>query len=189
MAERGGRRPRLDVVPPRAVAARGEEELTQLFSRYGAALRIFVAAIVKNEQTARELAQEACLRVLQAYRRGEVVHPRSYLFQAAANVARDHLRRQALHLFETGVELDADRIQSQAPTPEDEVSLGQTETILARVLAEMPDKTRQVFIHRRFDALPIAQIAHRMNISESMVYKHMRQALQRLLQAFPRERS
>jgi RNA polymerase sigma factor (sigma-70 family) len=189
MAERGGRRPRLEVVPPRAVATRGEEELAQVFSRYGAALRVFVAAIVKCEQTARELAQEACLRVLQVHRRGEVTHPRAYLFQTAANVARDHLRREALHLFEKGVELDADRMQSQSPTPEDEVSLRQTETILARVLAEMPDKTRQVFIYRRFEALSIAQIAARMNISESMVYKHMRQALQRLLDAFPRERT
>jgi DNA-directed RNA polymerase specialized sigma24 family protein len=62
-------------------------EISQLFRDRNRALVLFLASRLKDMQAAREVAQEAYVRVLQLEAPGAVSFLRSYLFKVAANLA------------------------------------------------------------------------------------------------------
>ncbi|MGH7529518.1 MAG: RNA polymerase sigma factor, partial [Gemmatimonadales bacterium] len=66
-----------------------------LLDVHGPALRSFLGARCRDPQLTADLLQETALRLVAAQARldGEQ-NPRGYLFRIAANVWRDHLRRQ-----------------------------------------------------------------------------------------------
>jgi|GEM_PF-881652 len=168
------------VVSPQGLTDVKSTELTALFNRYRKALKLFVMATVKCEQTAEEIAQESYLRFLRVQSEKVIAHPRAYLFRTATNLSTDFLRRGVTGVIDTKTEVDEDKIASQTASPEDQAILQQTKQRLEQILTRMPRKTRQVFYYRRYEGYSIKEISYRMNISERMVYKHMRQAMQRL---------
>jgi len=66
--------------------ARRTVELSQLFREHNRALVLFLASRLKNIQAAREVAQEAYVRVLELDTPGAISFLRSYLFKVAANL-------------------------------------------------------------------------------------------------------
>src|ERR1700722_8988328 len=72
-------------------------EISQLFRDHNRALVLFLTSRLKDMQAAREVAQEAYVRVLQLESPGAVSFLRSYLFKVAANLAVDRLRSQRSH--------------------------------------------------------------------------------------------
>src|SRR4051812_23183377 len=84
---------------PREDALSGEAaahslEISRLFKEHNRALVLFLAARLKNEQAAKEVAQEAYVKVLQLERPGAISFLRSYLFKVAANLAIDRIRQE-----------------------------------------------------------------------------------------------
>ena len=66
----------------------------ELYLRHQAALRRFLARMLRCEETAVEVAQEAWLRMIRLAPGCTLDEPRAYLFQVAANAARDHMARE-----------------------------------------------------------------------------------------------
>lgn len=83
-------------VDPIVDALPGREEspsdVASLFREHNAALLRFAAARLGSEHEAREVAQEAYVRLLQLDRRQTIGFLRAYLFKTAANLATDRLR-------------------------------------------------------------------------------------------------
>jgi DNA-directed RNA polymerase specialized sigma24 family protein len=75
--------------PPEGHAAR----VAELFREHNCTLVSFLKARLQSEQDAREVAQEAYVRLLQIDRPGAVSFLRSYLFRTAENLAIDRLRQ------------------------------------------------------------------------------------------------
>jgi DNA-directed RNA polymerase specialized sigma24 family protein len=67
-------------------------DVARLFREHNAALLRFAAARLGSEHEAREVAQEAYVRLLQLDRRQTIGFLRAYLFKTAANLATDRLR-------------------------------------------------------------------------------------------------
>src|SRR3984957_9111407 len=84
-------------VPEAERASAHAEEISQLFRDHNRALVLFLTSRLKDMQAAREVAQEAYVRVLQLESPGAVSFLRSYLFKVAANLAVDRLRSQRSH--------------------------------------------------------------------------------------------
>src|SRR5882757_2706582 len=92
-------------------------DLARLFEEHNASLVQLLRAKLRSDQEARDVAQEAYVRLLQLDRIGTVSYLRSYLFRTALNIATDRLRsttvRNAAHrdpIFDPGVnELSPDR--------------------------------------------------------------------------------
>ncbi|MBL8265627.1 sigma-70 family RNA polymerase sigma factor [Steroidobacter sp.] len=76
-----------------AEAARAAE-IARLFKEHNRTLVMFLAARLKNAQLAKEVAQEAYVKVLQLEKPGAISFLRSYLFRTAANLAIDRLRQE-----------------------------------------------------------------------------------------------
>lgn len=147
----------------------------QLFREHNEALIRFLLARLGSYQEARDVAQEAYVRLLNLDEPEAVGYLRSFLFKTAANLAVDRLRRGVMH--SRAMELPLFREFIDARTPERQLSGAQTVERLQRVLQALPRLCRQAFVLNRFDGKDVASISRQLRISERMVQKYIARAL------------
>jgi RNA polymerase sigma factor (sigma-70 family) len=155
----------------RARAARIE----RLFREHNEALIRFLLARLGSYQEARDVAQEAYVRLLNLDEPEAVGYLRSFLFRTAANLAVDHLRRGVTH--SRALELPLFKEFADIRTPERQVAGTQAVERLQRILDAMPRQCREAFILNRFDGLDVAAIGQKLGLSERMVQKYIARAL------------
>ncbi len=155
------------------------EELTveELYVRHHDALRRFLTRMLRNEDVAAEVAQEAYIRIIRFAPRRLMDDPKAYLFQVAANAARDRMSRERTR---DGL-LDPTAVPEGlvCPQPNAETVAAGRERIALLMLAvdELPPRCREVFLMSRFDGLSNGEIADRLGISRNMVEKHIIKAM------------
>ena len=157
------------------------EQVSAWTVRYGPALKGFFLRRVKESSEAEDLMQEVFLRLLQRKSAEVIERPEQYLFQTAANVLRDHLRRDAVRRRDTHVELP-ETIEDTGFSPE-RVLLGRDR--LNRVLSALEDldpKTRAVFVLYHFDGMKQAAIAEKLGVSLSTIEKGLARANKKLIE-------
>lgn len=151
--------------------------IERLFREHNEVLIRFLRSRLRSDQEAREVAQEAYVRVLSLDEPGAVSYLRAFLFRTAENLAVDRLRRDEVHGRATQAPLFNEFTDSL--TPERQLAGVQTVERLERVIAALPYKCRQAFILKRFDGLDVAAIASKLNLSERMVREYVARALLR----------
>jgi RNA polymerase sigma factor (sigma-70 family) len=153
-------------------------DVARLFREHNAALLRFAAARLGSEHEAREVAQEAYVRLLQLDRRQTIGFLRAYLFKTAANLATDRLRARRRAPSHSPVN-DED-ICAFDLCPERHCAGEEMIAVLDRALAELPEKCRRVLLFYRVDGLSRAEIARELCIGERMVRLYMARALEHL---------
>ncbi|MEJ1964648.1 MAG: sigma-70 family RNA polymerase sigma factor [Gammaproteobacteria bacterium] len=160
-------------------AAQGRQARTalveRLFREHNESLIRFLTARIGSPQEAREVAQEAYVRLLSLDEPGAVSYLRAFLFKTAANIAVDRRRREAVHARATDTPLFQEL--TDARTPERRVAGEQTIERLQRLIAAMPPKCQRAFVLNEFYGMDFASIAQEMKISERMVRKYVVRAL------------
>jgi RNA polymerase sigma factor (sigma-70 family) len=151
------------------------EELSKLFREHNRALINFVMTRVGDEQEAREVAQEAYVRLLQLDQPVAIGYLRWYLFKIAKHIATDKYRQQTTR---TRLDrLDAlDDISLASPT-EDSVIAEDELAKLMSALKELPAKCQRAFLLHKLRGLSTTQVAKEMEITDRMVRYHLRAAL------------
>lgn len=150
--------------------------VSRLFHEHNQALIGFLLTRVNSEQEARDVAQEAYVRMLELDTPGAVGFLRAYLFKTAANLAVDRARQRAIQarLHEHWlVPLDA---LSEVPSPEGVASARQELELLRSFMAELPPRCRAAFYLHRFRDLSVLQIARELGVTDRMVRKYLVQA-------------
>jgi RNA polymerase sigma factor (sigma-70 family) len=154
--------------------------VTMLFNRHRVSLHRYLMRLVPPDDAA-ELVQESYYRLL---RHGEMVRidamARSFLFQTATNLARDHHRRRATHRATLHVPIEDEEIAEDHSGPDEQLAGEQTRALLERAIAELPQDTRTVFLLHRFRDLTYPQIAEVMSLSARTVARKMAEAIERL---------
>jgi len=154
--------------------------VTALFNRHRTSLQRYLMRLVPPDDAA-ELVQESYYRLL---RHGGMVRidamARSFLFQTATNLARDHYRRRASHRTALHVPIEDEEIIEDHRGPDEQLAGEQTRALLERAIADLPPDTRTVFILHRFRDLTYPQIAEIMSLSGRTVARKMAEAIARL---------
>lgn len=147
----------------------------RLFEQHNATLLRFLRLRVKSDQEARDIAQEAYVRVLQLDQVGTISFLRAYLFKVANNLATDRLRkvqvRASCHsdpIFNPG---------NDEPGPDREIAARQELRIIEDALEELPDIVRTAFLLRRIDGLPTRVIGHRLGVTERSAHNYVVRAM------------
>lgn len=106
-----------------------------------------------------------------------VENPRAFLYTASYNIAVDLKRHSQVQdrYSQSVVNNDAEIID--AVGPEREVDGKQRLGIISKALWNMPKKRRQLLLMSRFDGLSYAEIARQVGLSETVVRKHISNAL------------
>ena len=146
-------------------------EISQLFRDHNRALVLFLTSRLKDMQAAKEVAQEAYVRVLQLEAPGAVSFLRSYLFKVAANLAIDRLRSQQSRARLDPVESLEDFLDEA--TPERTVIAREELAFLGSVIAELPAKYQEAFHRHRVEDEPFEDIARRMGLKDRMVRRYV----------------
>jgi RNA polymerase sigma factor (sigma-70 family) len=145
--------------------------LSSLFEEHNRTLQSFLMARLGNEQEAREVAQEAYVRLLQLHQPGTVSFLRAYLFRTAANLAVDRIRQRANRdrLDRSGPESELiDRV-----SPDRRVMAAEELGILEQALRELPPQYRRAFVLHRFEEWSTGQIAKELGVQERMVRNYI----------------
>ena len=142
---------------------------------YGELTR-FLKRLCGDASLAEDLAQEAGIRLVATMRREHVERPRAFLFHAAANLARDHLRR---HLI---AQQHADaQAESEPSPPADQIAAARQEVALvAKAIAGLPARARAVLQLARIEGYSQKEIATRLGIAPKTVENHLTRALAQL---------
>ncbi|MBA5706381.1 DUF4974 domain-containing protein [Pseudomonas fulva] len=138
----------------------------------------FLTRRMRDRQRAADVAHETYLRLVQIDAHAvPVLHPRSFIFRVAGNIAIDALRRDqrlaACHDDSEGMV----HVACGAPAPEAALLASERLQILDQALLQLPPKARQALLLNRVEGLTQRQVAQRLGVSESMVAKYIGQAL------------
>ncbi|MDR6433656.1 RNA polymerase sigma factor [Brucella pseudogrignonensis] len=153
--------------------------LKGLFLAHQRELKAYLTQKLKDSDTAADLTQEAFLRYAEqnSVDGTKVVHARSYLYRTAHNLAVDHVRQKARRKTDTSTHDEMAEIADDRPTQEEAIDARQKLDRLQTAVAELPGRTRQIFVLSRIEGLSYAETADRLGISESSVQKHLAKAL------------
>lgn len=158
----------------------------QLFVRHRRALIRFLSRKLGSVDDAQEIAQDAFLRLLRLENPDEIDNTRAFLFQVAANMAVDRLRRRGVQarVLEEGGDQAGEALEMQGPfTPEQEVAAREHLRLLFQSIEAMPTRCRQALLLHRLRGLSYAEIAREMGVSVSSVEKYILEALKHLRNA------
>jgi RNA polymerase sigma factor (sigma-70 family) len=154
--------------------------VSELFREHNRMLVGYLRSRLGSVQEAKEVAQEAYVRVLQLHEPGTPGLLRAYLFKTAANLAIDRLRHRRVRqrseeqpqLFEelnpAGGELDDPAEQLLAREQADQ---------LLGCLQELPIRCQQVMYLHRLEGISQRDVAERLSISERMVRRYVTYAM------------
>ncbi len=146
--------------------------------------------IVRDPQTAEDLAQETYLRAARAAESGPIEHLEAFLYQTARNLALDHLRR---HRTRGNVQVDGlntteiEKVPANIPTPETVIIERERFHRFRQALSALPERAQTVVMLSRVEGWQNGRIARHLGVSERTVFNdlklamvHCRDALQRL---------
>jgi RNA polymerase sigma-70 factor (ECF subfamily) len=166
-------KPRVD----RDEAAARSESVQKLFFEHNRALVRFLVAKLRSEAEARDVAQEAYVRLLQLDRPDAIGFLRTYLFRVAENIANDHLRHRAVHERSQPTQQVLFEQLLNCPGP-DRSAMGQEELqIVRRALRDLPAKCRKAFVLHVFAERSLAEIAAEMDLSDRMIRYYVARAM------------
>ena len=168
-----------------------------LLRRYETRVITFAYRMVGNYETARDILQQAFLKILEQAGHYE---PRAqfstFLYQVTRNLCINELKRSARR---RSISLDQemysdagqvtflrDALPNGTGTPEDNLLLQESRNAVRRVIAKLPPIYREVVVLRIFEELPYREISKITGAGENTVKSRMRYALERLQAAMRR---
>ena len=125
---------------------------------------------------AEDLAQEACMRFLQAHRANKPIrNPRAYLFRIGHHLLYHHYKVQ-LRWHEIPA-LDSDELIDEAAVVELEAAEALRRGRINAAVAELPPKCRQALYLRWREGYLVDEIASEMQLSRAMIKKYLARGL------------
>ena len=127
-----------------------------------------------------DIVQETYARLITVDQVDGIGNIKNYMFQTAYSVLVSHVRRSKIVTFETVTDLEQLGATRES-SPEDQVIDRDELNRLARAVADLPGKVRDVFILRRINGLSQRDVARELGLSESTVEKHMSRGIYLLM--------
>jgi RNA polymerase sigma-70 factor (ECF subfamily) len=166
----------------RVSSSHGEADRQQfldgLARRYSRALNRFFERRAPALGSEREdMAQEVFERLAQRGPGEAIAHAEAYLFQTAANVLTDRIRRRSVRRSNDHVQYDENAHAIEDFSAERVLAAREQVEMVVAALEDLPERTRFAFVLHRFEGMKQAEIARRLGISVSAVEKHIVRAL------------
>jgi len=153
------------------------ELVERLFREHNRSLLRFLFLKLNSEQEARDVAQEAYVRVLNLESPETVSHLRAFLFKTAANIAIDRARARARLSSAPAAALEFFEEERADLDPARGIAAREELDLISQALDELTPKCRQAFLMRRLEGLSSSEIASRMQIPERTVRYYIVEAI------------
>ena len=158
----------------KAVLARAPRSFEELISRYQGLCWHIVLRMVRNPEDARDICQEAFLRIFKYLHQYRFDSPlKSWIAQVAFSAARRHLERKRIPIAddpEAGSLLDSisDGFDLEADNADDQIH-----RLLHAAIDALPPLQRSLLTMYHLDELSISEIASITGIPEGSIKSHL----------------
>jgi RNA polymerase sigma factor (sigma-70 family) len=149
--------------------------IATLFQEHNQSLVRFLSARLRSEQEAKEVAQEAYVRLLSLDQPGTVSFLRAFLYKTAANLAIDRIRKRGRHFHAAAAGLFDDL--RETATPDREVASNQAIERVLGLIEDLPPKCRRAFLLHKMEDLGFSEVARQMGLSERMIRVYVVRAI------------
>lgn len=140
---------------------------------------LFVKSYVHDESVAEDIVSESLIKLWERMKQQTIEHLQPFLLTILKNKALDYLKHQAIQqktyqsLHENlNRELEIRISVLQACDPE-EIFSSEIQQIIQKTLAELPEKSREIFMMSRFENKSNKEIADIFNITVKGVDYHI----------------
>lgn len=156
-----------------------DDDLMAVYVRQWKAFRSVLRKRTGSHELAEDALQETWLRLAgMKTSPAEIRDRQAFILRVAGNIATDLLRREQRHSSRCISDEDVlNAVVDACPSPEVFAIDRDQLRHLVRALAQLPPKPRAALLLSRCDGLSHAQIAGRLEVSESMVARYLAQAL------------
>jgi len=150
----------------------------QIFRRYYSPMTRFCVRFVGDNDQAAEIVQDLFVKLWTNREKLSVnTSFESYLLRAVRNSAITYINKERAHT-DANERIYTD--ESDANDPSETLQSNNLEATYQKVLADMPEKRREVFLASRFDGLKYTEIATKLGLSQKTVEAHMSAAIKQL---------
>jgi len=167
------------------------EAFEPLVTPYRGQLLALASRLTRNREEALEVAQEALFRAFRSLGRFDVSRSfRNWLFQIAANEARDRYRRKVREyaVFQTVVDrAPSATTGSAAADPEAGQDRRELRAGIMRSLDALSPREREVFVLRDLEELDVRETSRVLSCSNLAVRVHLSAARRKLREAIRRD--
>ena len=154
----------------------------QVYELYSHKLFSFVFKILKNEAEADDIVQEVFVKIWTSRHKLEDYKLlNSYIFTIAYNNSIDLIRKR---IYNTKYleHLKNSAVVGVTPSVISQIEFNELNTQSEKLIANLPERQRQVYLLHREEGLTYAEIAEQLRISKNTVENHMVKALKYLRQ-------
>lgn len=148
-----------------------------LYRRYGRALSRFLASRRVGREEAADIVQEAYFRLQQSPHFEDLRNPRAFLFRVAGNVHLNAQKHRRAGVEDDRVDAATLEVEAADPGPYRTLAAEQELAVVRAAIDELPRKCRDAFIMNRFEGLTFVEIAAELELSVSMIEKHVSHAI------------
>jgi RNA polymerase sigma-70 factor (ECF subfamily) len=154
------------------------EAFNKLFRRYYTPLVRFGVRFVADADQSAEIVQDLFVKLWTGREKLTVNSSfESYMLRSVRNAAITYINKERVHA-EVNERIFTD--DSDANDPSETLQSNNLESSYRAILANMPEKRREVFLASRYDGLKYAEIANKMGLSQKTVEAHMSAAIKQL---------
>lgn len=157
-----------------------DDFLNQLVQDYGRALVNYFMKRGAQHATAEDLTQEVYSRLLKRKHKDPILNIRGYIMQTAWSVWSDYWRRQKSRADNYTTQYDDILHSPEGYTPEHILEGKEAIFEAVKILKQMPDRTRQIYLLCHVDGMKRKHMARRLGISISAIDKHLISAKKQL---------
>ncbi|SBT18678.1 RNA polymerase sigma factor SigM [Marinomonas gallaica] len=170
-------KPKVTITESSQVTAK-ETAITKMYQEYRYNIFYHLMSMVKNREIAEDLLQDTFVRLTKVPGIEVIREPKAFLMKISTNLALDHLRQQKKAPI-----FDSEDAYAEITSSD----LDQLETIikernltqLKQAISHLPDRAKEALILARLNEMTLKEVAKEMNISQTMVEKHLKNALQK----------
>jgi RNA polymerase sigma factor (sigma-70 family) len=170
----------VEIPEPQAEDIRKRTLLDALYRMYSQALRKFLIRHHVRRDDVADVVQETYCRVLKAGELEAIRDPKAFLFRVANNVVLNAAKHRRNDVEDNGVDIESIDADDEKPSLYRGLKAKQELAIVRAALEELAPKCREVFVLNRFENLSYSEIAAELDLSVSMIEKHVSQALSHL---------
>lgn len=149
------------------------DDFKLLFDQYYEGIKSFLYYKIGDIEVAEDIVQEVFLKLWDKRSSIDLKTVKSFLFTVANNMAINHLKHRSIVFNFVRNENKSEKVNS----PQYELEMKEFKENLERLLAEMPENYRVVFLMNRIDKLTYNEIAERLELSVKAIEKRMSNAL------------
>lgn len=153
--------------------------LNSLAQAYTAPLTRFFSRRVSAGVDVPDLVQDVFLRLSGMSDPGDIRSREGFVFVTAANVLKDRARKEKARSVGLHEPIDdhADDLESSEFAPDRVLESREAAALIRVVLAELPERTRHVFVLRLLEGWRMSDVAAALGVSTRAAEKHQARAL------------